>query len=72
MAALPRGILLLSRILLTWQGTDHSGMPSVFLYAVVSSTVVQRLIDAGAIPVGTNLDQFATGLNGTRLLMSVP
>ncbi len=29
--------------------------------------VVQRLIDAGAIPIGkTNLDQFATGLNGTR------
>jgi allophanate hydrolase len=29
--------------------------------------VVQRLIDAGAIPLGkTNLDQFATGLNGTR------
>jgi allophanate hydrolase len=28
---------------------------------------VQRLIDAGAIPIGkTNLDQFATGLNGTR------
>ena len=29
--------------------------------------VVQQLIEAGAIPIGkTNLDQFATGLNGTR------
>lgn len=29
--------------------------------------VVQRLCDAGAVPLGkTNLDQFATGLNGTR------
>ncbi len=32
-----------------------------------SAHVVQRLIDAGAVPVGkTNLDQFATGLVGTR------
>lgn len=32
-----------------------------------SAFVVQVLIDAGAIPIGkTNLDQFATGLNGTR------
>ena len=32
-----------------------------------SAFVVQKLVDAGAIPVGkTNLDQFATGLNGTR------
>lgn len=32
-----------------------------------SATVVQKLVDAGAIPLGkTNLDQFATGLVGTR------
>jgi len=32
-----------------------------------SATVVQKLIDAGAIPIGkTNLDQFATGLVGAR------
>ncbi|KTG16200.1 MULTISPECIES: allophanate hydrolase [unclassified Guyparkeria] len=32
-----------------------------------SAFVVQQLIDAGAVPVGkTNLDQFATGLVGTR------
>jgi allophanate hydrolase len=39
-----------------------------FSYQPASSAfVVQRLIDAGAIPLGkTNLDQFATGLVGTR------
>ena len=40
---------------------DYAYTPSV------SATVVQKLIDAGAIPIGkTNLDQFATGLVGTR------
>src|ERR1700761_3402677 len=32
-----------------------------------SAAVIERLIAAGAIPIGkANLDQFATGLNGTR------
>jgi len=35
--------------------------------ATAHATAVQKLVDAGAIPVGkTNLDQFATGLVGTR------
>jgi allophanate hydrolase len=38
-----------------------------------SATVVERLVAAGAIPVGkTNLDQFATGLNGTRSPYGAP
>lgn len=52
---------------------DLAGVPTTagcdaFAYTPSeSAAVVQRLIDAGAIPVGkTNLDQFATGLNGTR------
>lgn len=52
---------------------DLAGVPTTaacpdFAYTPqTSATVVQKLIDAGAIPVGkTNLDQFATGLVGTR------
>lgn len=38
-----------------------------------SSTVVEKLIQAGAIPIGkTNLDQFATGLVGVRTPYGVP
>jgi allophanate hydrolase len=41
--------------------------PDYAYFPEKSAHVVQRLIDAGAIPIGkTNLDQFATGLVGTR------
>ncbi len=37
------------------------------------ATVVAKLVEAGAIPIGkTNLDQFATGLNGTRSPYGAP
>jgi len=52
---------------------DFAGLPTTagclaFAYQPASSApVVQALIDAGAIALGkTNLDQFATGLVGTR------
>ena len=52
---------------------DVAGYPTTaacpaFSYTPVrTATVVQRLLDAGAILIGkTNLDQFATGLVGTR------
>jgi len=49
-------------------GVATSAACPPFSYTPVrSATVVQRLLDAGAIPLGkTNLDQFATGLVGTR------
>lgn len=44
-----------------------AGCPDYAYTPKSSATVVQKLIDAGAIPIGkTNLDQFATGLVGTR------
>ncbi|SFD82623.1 allophanate hydrolase [Paenibacillus catalpae] len=52
---------------------DVAGMPTTagceeYAYLPAEhAAVVERLIEAGAIPVGkTNLDQFATGLVGTR------
>jgi allophanate hydrolase len=44
-----------------------AGCPAFAYTPPQSAFVVQRLVDAGAIPLGkTNLDQFATGLVGTR------
>ncbi|MCW6512111.1 allophanate hydrolase [Lichenifustis flavocetrariae] len=58
---------------------DVAGLPTTaacpaFAYRPeVSARVVSRLEDAGAIVVGkTNLDQFATGLNGTRSPYGAP
>lgn len=52
---------------------DLAGVPTTaacpaYAYTpTVSATVVARLLELGAIPTGkTNLDQFATGLNGLR------
>ena len=58
---------------------DVAGLPTTcacpeFAYvAERSATVVERLEQAGAILIGkTNLDQFATGLNGTRSPYGIP
>ncbi len=50
------------------EGVDTTAACPAFRYTPVNSAfVVERFIDAGAIPIGkTNLDQFATGLVGTR------
>lgn len=50
-----------------------AGCPSYAFDPSESAPVVQRLIDAGATCIGvTNLDQFATGLVGTRSPYGVP
>ena len=47
--------------------------PAYAYRAASTAPAVQRLLDAGAILVGkTNLDQFATGLNGTRTPHPIP
>lgn len=58
---------------------DVAGVPTTLAcpdYAYVpeaTAPAVQRLLDAGALFVGkTSLDQFATGLNGTRTPHPVP
>jgi allophanate hydrolase len=58
---------------------DLAGLPTTcacpeFAYSPASSApVVERLLAAGAIPLGkTNLDQFATGLVGVRSPYGVP
>jgi len=51
-----------------WAGVPTTAACPEFAYIPDrSATVVEKLIKAGAIPIGkTNMDQFATGLLGTR------
>lgn len=50
-----------------------AGCPEFAYTPTKSATVVAKLIEAGAIPIGkTNLDQFATGLVGVRSPYGIP
>ncbi len=58
---------------------DVAGLPTTaacpdFAYVPDrSAVVIDKLVAAGALPLGkTNLDQFATGLNGTRSPYGIP
>jgi allophanate hydrolase len=69
----PDGLALYGVPFAVKDNIDVAGIPTTagcpdYAYAPQRHAfVVQRLVDAGAIVVGkTNLDQFATGLNGTR------
>jgi len=69
----PRGLALYGVPFAVKDNIDVAGMPTSagcpgFAYqASVTAPVVQRLLNAGAMLIGkTNMDQFATGLVGTR------
>lgn len=73
------GLPLAGIIFAVKDNIDVAGLPTTaacpaFAYTPASdATVVGRLRAAGAIPIGkTNLDQFATGLNGTRSPYGAP
>jgi allophanate hydrolase len=75
----PRGRSLWGVPFAVKDNIDVAGMPTTaacpgFAYtAKTDAPAVRRLLDAGAVLVGkTNLDQFATGLVGTRSPYGVP
>jgi allophanate hydrolase len=70
---LPRTLPLWGRSFAVKDNIDVAGLPTTagcaaFAYvAQATAPAVQRLLDAGAMLIGkTNMDQFATGLVGTR------
>lgn len=75
----PRGLPLWGIPFAAKDNIDVAGLPTTaacpaFAYAPeVDATLIARLRAAGAIVIGkTNLDQFATGLNGTRSPYGAP
>ncbi len=75
----PRDLPLRGQTFAVKDNIDVLGLPTTaacpeFSFdPTANATVVQRLVDAGAIVIGkTNLDQFATGLNGTRTPHPIP
>jgi allophanate hydrolase len=68
------GLLFAVKDNIDWEPLPTTvGCPAFAYRPERSATVVERLIAAGAIPVGkTNLDQFATGLVGTRSPYGTP
>ncbi|MBW3555557.1 MAG: allophanate hydrolase [Actinobacteria bacterium] len=72
-AAVDPSLPLAGRTMAVKDNIDVAGLPTTagcpaFAYRpATSAPIVQRLIEAGAVVVGkTNLDQFATGLTGSR------
>src|SRR5260221_3878298 len=71
--SLPRTLPLWGRSFAVKDNIDVAGLPTTagcpaYSYiAKVTAPAVQKLLDAGAVLIGkTNMDQFATGLVGTR------
>src|SRR5258708_7361714 len=67
------GLTLAGRLLAVKDNVDVAGLPTTAgcpafaTVPTVTAPAVQRLLEAGAVVLGkTNLDQFATGLVGTR------
>jgi allophanate hydrolase len=74
-AALPlAGLTFAVKDNIDWAPLPTTAACPAFTYRPArSARVVERLLDAGALPVGkTNLDQFATGLVGTRSPYGIP
>jgi allophanate hydrolase len=68
------GLLFAIKDNIDWEPLPTTvGCPEFAYHPARTATVVQRLVEAGAVPVGkTNLDQFATGLVGTRSPYGIP